>query len=120
MEHLAYKFHTRGLVGVLFFEVHDQAECAIFERRVGGADDDGIPDISSEPLPRTSKHNAEETYHVMTLSATGDAETPAGGSVCMRCKYGNVSGGESSWTHKTEEEFKKQIRRKRQYMNSFK
>lgn len=25
------------------------------------------------------------TYHVMTLSATGDAETPAGGSVCIRC-----------------------------------
>lgn len=25
------------------------------------------------------------TYQVMTLSATGDAETPAGGSVCIRC-----------------------------------
>jgi hypothetical protein len=25
-----------------------------------------------------------ETYHVMTLSAMGEAETPAGGSVCMR------------------------------------
>ena len=97
MEHLAYELHTRGLVGVLFFEVHDQAECPIFERGVGGADDDGIPDISSEPLPRTSKENGEETYHVMTLSATGDAETPAGGSVCMRCEYGNVSGGESYW-----------------------
>lgn len=24
-------------------------------------------------------------YQVMTLSAMGDAETPAGGSVCMRC-----------------------------------
>ena len=24
------------------------------------------------------------TYHVMTLSAIGDAETPAGGSVCIR------------------------------------
>lgn len=25
-------------------------------------------------------------FHVMTLSGTGDAETPAGGSVCMRCR----------------------------------
>jgi hypothetical protein len=24
-------------------------------------------------------------HQVMTLSGTGDAETPAGGSVCMRC-----------------------------------
>lgn len=24
-------------------------------------------------------------YQVMTLSAMGDADTPAGGSVCMRC-----------------------------------
>lgn len=27
-----------------------------------------------------------QLYHVMTLSAIGDAETPAGGSVCMRCQ----------------------------------
>jgi hypothetical protein len=26
-----------------------------------------------------------ESYQVMTLSAMGEAETPAGGSVCMRC-----------------------------------
>lgn len=26
-----------------------------------------------------------ESYQVMTLSAIGDAETPAGGSVCIRC-----------------------------------
>ena len=25
------------------------------------------------------------SYQVMTLSAIGDAETPAGGSVCIRC-----------------------------------
>jgi len=25
-------------------------------------------------------------YQVMTLSAIGEAETPAGGSVCMRCE----------------------------------
>jgi hypothetical protein len=26
------------------------------------------------------------SYHVMTLSAIGEADTPAGGSVCMRLK----------------------------------
>jgi hypothetical protein len=26
-----------------------------------------------------------QTYHVITLSAIGEADTPAGGSVCMRC-----------------------------------
>ena len=29
----------------------------------------------------------------MTLSATGDAETPAGGSVCMRCNQKLVVSG---------------------------
>jgi hypothetical protein len=29
-------------------------------------------------------------YHVMTLSATGDADTPAGGSVCMRLEQVNI------------------------------
>jgi hypothetical protein len=33
-------------------------------------------------------------YHVMTLSATGEAEMPVGGSVCMRCK-----GKESICSH---------------------
>lgn len=28
----------------------------------------------------------------MTLSATGDAETPAGGSVCMRCEHKVLAG----------------------------
>lgn len=28
----------------------------------------------------------------MTLSATGDAETPAGGSVCMRYEYEMLAG----------------------------
>ena len=31
------------------------------------------------------------TYQVITLSAMGDAETPAGGSVCMRCQGSYVS-----------------------------
>lgn len=34
-------------------------------------------------------------YQVMTLSATGEAETPEGGSVCMRCRHEKVSGGDS-------------------------
>lgn len=29
-------------------------------------------------------------YHVITLSAMGEAETPAGGSVCMRCNTESV------------------------------
>jgi hypothetical protein len=45
MEHLADEFDTRGLVGILFLEVHNQAECAILEGGVGGANDDGIPRI---------------------------------------------------------------------------
>ena len=60
MEHLADKLHTGRLVGVLFFKIHDQAECAIFERRVGGADDDGIPGIPSVPFSRPSKNTPEK------------------------------------------------------------
>lgn len=63
-------------------------------------------------------HVLEYMYHVITLSATGDAETPAGGSVCMRCEHGNVSGGAINLNsislrqmqyieeHNTESEFK--------------
>lgn len=29
-------------------------------------------------------------YQVITLSATGDAETPTGGSVCIRCGYVSI------------------------------
>jgi hypothetical protein len=43
MEHLADEFDARRFVGVLLFEVHDQAEGAVFEGRVGWADDDGVP-----------------------------------------------------------------------------
>jgi hypothetical protein len=32
----------------------------------------------------STKQRLGNTYQVMTLSATGDADTPAGGSVCMR------------------------------------
>lgn len=30
------------------------------------------------------ENRSESTYQVITLSATGEAETPAGGSVCIR------------------------------------
>jgi len=30
-------------------------------------------------------HDCVLLYHVITLSGTGEADTPAGGSVCMRC-----------------------------------
>lgn len=43
VEHLADEFDTRWLVGILFLKVHHQAECAILEWGIGGADDDGIP-----------------------------------------------------------------------------
>lgn len=35
----------------------------------------------------------QDTNHVMTLSGIGEAETPAGGSVCMRCNM--VSKGQT-------------------------
>lgn len=47
VKHLADKFDAGRLVGVLFLEVHHQAEGSIFERRVGRADNDGIPIIPS-------------------------------------------------------------------------
>jgi len=43
MEHLADELDARGFVGVLFFEVHDEAEGAVFEGRVRGADDYCVP-----------------------------------------------------------------------------
>ena len=43
MKHLANELDARRLVGVLLFEVHDEAEGAVFEGRVRGADDDGVP-----------------------------------------------------------------------------
>lgn len=43
VEHLRDELHAGGLVGVLFLEVHDEAEGAVFEGGVCGADDDGVP-----------------------------------------------------------------------------
>lgn len=43
VKHLANEFHSGRFVGILFFEMHDQTECAIFKRRISRANDDGIP-----------------------------------------------------------------------------
>jgi hypothetical protein len=43
MEHHRYKLDARGLIWVCFIKVHDKAEGAIFERRVGGTDYDCVP-----------------------------------------------------------------------------
>jgi hypothetical protein len=43
VKHLANELDAWRLVGVLLFEVHNEAEGAIFERSVCGANDDGIP-----------------------------------------------------------------------------
>lgn len=89
MEHGADKFDRRRFVGILLFEMHHEPECAVLEGGVSGADDDGVPASGDILLatnlgsPRVGKE-LSQPYHVMTLSGTGDAETPAGGSVCMR------------------------------------
>jgi hypothetical protein len=87
MEHLADELHRGGLVGVLLFEMHDEAEGAVFEGSIGGANYDGVPEMAEAVSGRNLEQlmRAVSSYHVMTLSATGEADTPAGGSVCMRC-----------------------------------
>jgi hypothetical protein len=84
MEHLANKFYARWFVWVLLFEVHHQAESSVLEGSICGPDDDCIPKKGIS-LAEVWSNQPRDTDHVMTLSATGDAETPAGGSVCMRC-----------------------------------
>ena len=43
VEHLRDEFHAGGFIGVLFLEVHDEAEGAVFEGGVCWADYDGVP-----------------------------------------------------------------------------
>jgi hypothetical protein len=43
VEHLADKLDARRFVGVCFLEVHDEAESAVFEGSVCGADYDCVP-----------------------------------------------------------------------------
>lgn len=43
VKHLTDKLDSRRLIGILFLEMHHQTECSIFEGRIGGTNDDGIP-----------------------------------------------------------------------------
>ena len=43
VEHLADELDAWGLVGVLFFKMHDQPKCSILERCICWSDDDGVP-----------------------------------------------------------------------------
>jgi len=83
MEHLTYELNSRRLVWIGFFEVHDETKRAILERSICRTNDDSIPGTA---LDAQKKCEEEVTNQVMTLSVTGDAETPAGGSVCIRLK----------------------------------
>lgn len=85
VEHLADELDLRGLVRILLLELHHQSKSAILKGSVGGADDDGVPTAVDKYLSQVIDRVEAATYQVMTLSGTGDAETPAGGSVCMRC-----------------------------------
>lgn len=94
VEHLADELDLRRLVRVLLFELHDESESAILEWGVGGTDNDGVPigkAMSTQAGGR--RRSMAATYHVMTLSGTGDADTPAGGSVCIRCSH------DQHWNH---------------------
>jgi hypothetical protein len=82
MEHLADEFDRWWFIWVLLLEMHYQAKSSIFERGVCRSDNDGIPVAST--IRRSLFLQVGVTYQVITLSATGEADTPAGGSVCMR------------------------------------
>lgn len=84
MEHLADELDQRGFVWVLLLELHNESEGAVLERRVGRAYNDGVPICISVPRSLYSTGSSKGTYHCITLSATGEADTPAGGSVCIR------------------------------------
>lgn len=81
MEHLANELDGRWFIGVLFFEMHHQTEGPIFKWCILWSDNDCIPSRVGQLLYSSI---SESMYQVITLSATGEADTPAGGSVCMR------------------------------------
>ena len=82
MEHCADEFDAGRFIGILLFKLHDQAEGTVFEGSVGWTNYDSVP----REVVKSGKFTilSVGSDHVMTLSAMGDAETPAGGSVCMR------------------------------------
>lgn len=91
VEHLADELDLGRLVGILLFELHHKSKGAIFKGSVCGADDDGVPTRRMMSIcVQDRRCRRGRTNQVMTLSGTGEAETPAGGSVCMRYR-GRVS-----------------------------
>lgn len=88
MKHCADEFDSRWLVGILFLELHDESEGAVFKGGIGRPDDNSVPVRS---LVLAINYSVLESDHVMTLSAIGEADTPAGGSVCMRWQSQQLS-----------------------------
>lgn len=84
MEHLADELDARWLIGVLLLELHHESESAVLKWRICRPDDDSVPleKMVLGVFVLVDLHG--DGYQVMTLSAMGDAETPAGGSVCIR------------------------------------
>lgn len=82
MEHLTYEFDARRFVGILLLKMHNQAKGPVFKGCVSWPDDDSIPFPLVSFYYSFKLHVA--SYQVITLSAMGEAETPAGGSVCIR------------------------------------
>ena len=87
MEHLADELDCWRLIRVLFFEMHDESEGSVLEWRVRRTDNDGVPVERGQPSRSCCFLLRGDPYQVITLSATGEAETPAGGSVCIRCRF---------------------------------
>lgn len=88
MEHLADELNTGWLVRVRFLKMHDESKGPVFKRCVGRSNYYCVPKAKSEPSSSEIAAETEEglegaSYQVMTLSAIGEAETPAGGSVCI-------------------------------------
>ena len=84
---MADELYGRRFVWVLLFEMHYQAKRPVLKWGVGWTDDHSVPTRESQSGAATNMGPfGHLSYQVMTLSGTGDAETPAGGSVCMRCE----------------------------------
>jgi hypothetical protein len=85
VEHLADELHARRLVRILLLELHNETKGAILERSISRANNDSIPLPHFISDSGTMDRSKLDNHQVMTLSAIGEAETPAGGSVCIRC-----------------------------------
>ena len=86
MEHLTDELDRRRFIRVLLLKMHNEPKGTVFEGSVCWSDDDGVPEeVGSAVVEQVLM--AVSSYQVITLSATGEAETPAGGSVCIRCGF---------------------------------